>query len=91
MLFIRICKFWLHPQFIYKHTDVCKREIEARKALIWAEQIMKNIRESQMESFDDADGKPKNFIRALMSVKNKLSDVAIKDEINSLLLAVNIH
>lgn len=51
-----------------------------------------SLREDQEIAYNDEDGfskNSKNFISALLNPKNRLSDQEIKDEINTLIAAVN--
>ncbi|KAG5670858.1 hypothetical protein PVAND_001092 [Polypedilum vanderplanki] len=84
---IRMFKFWLHPDFIYKRTKMYIDETKAKSyAYTYAEDVIDNIRKKLNDDIDEED-KPTTFMRALMSPKFNLSESEISDEIKTLLVA----
>lgn len=100
---LRIFKPWLHPQFIYKRTNIYKNEQNAisKCAIQFTTPIIENYKRNFSDALnnnnsifrnnncyeDDENKKYKNFIGDFF--KNKLSDKEILDEVKTLLVAVS--
>lgn len=94
MIAQRIFKFWLHFDFIYERTNYFKiyQQHHHQSALQYARVIIDKIRkEQENETPEQADEKPKSFVRALMSKKYNLTDEEIEDEIKTMLVAVSFN
>lgn len=93
MIAQRIFKFWLHYDFIYERSTYHKiyTQHHNQSALQYADVIMKKIRkEQESETPEQAEEKPKSFVKALMSRKYNLTDEEISDELKTMLVAVSI-
>ena len=83
-------RFWLHFEPFYKLTKFYKMEMEGRKkgSLKFTDEILKKARQHS-ELISSSNDSPKNSIKTLVNPKYGLSDEEIREEINSLIMAVS--
>lgn len=85
---MRMFKFWLHNELIYRQTKTYQRECHAiaNCGIRYAPAIVKNVRDKMVED-GPVEGKQKTFMRALLDAKNNLTDAEVYDEIGSVIVA----
>ena len=92
----RFYKFYLHPDFIYKWTKKYKREKELYDFCYFISRRVMDIYKKKRGSkkrtvgIDDEVKMPQSFIEQLYELKDRglFSDMDIKDELDTLILAV---
>lgn len=79
---------WLHFEPFYKLTKLYTMEMEGRMkgSIKFTEEILQNARRKSEISNYEA---PKNSIKTLVNQKYRLSDQEIREEINSMIMAVS--
>ncbi|KAL7037290.1 hypothetical protein ACKWTF_009155 [Chironomus riparius] len=83
--FMRMFKFWLHPNIIFKISSLYKKQCHSMSkcGMVFTNDIIKNIRTNTKTNEDE---KPKSFMRALLNPKYNFTDDEIKDEVRSVIL-----
>lgn len=82
-------RVWLHFDSVYNMTRYYKMEMEARRksSLKFTDEILQRGR-ANSEVIYNHNG-PKNTIKSLVNPKHGLDDEEIREEINSIIMAVS--